>query len=76
MEKDATTARYRVSAGTLDKTTERTYHPDEDYPRPKYERREESRDEGQGRFLRRTESVFDGGLGVVVDFLWVWDDGL
>lgn len=65
-----------VSADTLDKPTEGTYHPNEDYPRPKYEHREDSRDEGHGRLLRRTKSVFDGGLGVVVDFLWVWDDGL
>lgn len=65
-----------ISVGTATKTTERTYQPDKDYPRHKHERRENSRDEGRGRLLSRTENVFDRRLGMVMDFLWVWDNGL
>ena len=54
----------------------KTYHPDEDYPRPKYEHREDSRDEGHRRLLWRAEGVCDSRLRMVMDFLWVRDNGL
>jgi len=70
------TTAYRNVSQNSGKTGERTYQPEEDYPRRKHESREQSRDEGRWRLLLRAESVFDPGLWLVVDFLWVWDDGL
>ena len=48
------------------------YQSDEDHPGCKHEHGENSRDECRRRLLRRAESVFDGRLGVVMDFFRVW----
>jgi hypothetical protein len=65
-----------TSAGTLAKTAGRTHQSKEDYPRRKHEYRENGRDECWGRLLFRAESVFDPRLQMVMDFLWVRDNGL
>ena len=65
-----------MSAGNFARATERTYQSKEDNPRRKDECRENSRNESQWRLLRRAEDVFDRRLWVVMDFFWMWDNGL
>jgi hypothetical protein len=56
--------------------TERTYQSDENYPRRKHERGENSRNKGRWSLLLWTESVFDSRLRMIMDFFWVWNHGL
>lgn len=65
-----------MSAGLLAKVVGKAYQSNKDHPRREHEHGENSRDECRGRLLRRAESVFDRRLGVVMNFLWVWDNGL
>ena len=65
-----------ILASVLAETTGKTYQCDKDYPRCKYECREDSRHERRRSLLFWAEGVFYSGLGMVMDFLWVRDNGL